>query len=173
MIKETTTSTLPHEKAWKDSTNEKESNAGIIEKTSSKIHEATSSASTAVSDLAERAKRRISETSEAAKQQYTEIKEQAAIKGSEAKQAVQSSFERRPLIYVAGALLAGVAIGMALPSSRKENRALASSGQKLRETASNAKRETMHAAEAAVDTFQDELSSDSSPKKNSATGKTA
>ncbi|MDQ8181108.1 hypothetical protein [Pelagicoccus sp. SDUM812005] len=169
-MREETTTTLPHEEDWADSekqiatADKKSASPGIMEKASTKIHDAKSQAGAAASEFAGKTKQRISESSEAAKQRYVELKEQAALQGTKAKQAVQSSFERHPLAYLAGAVVAGVAIGMALPRSRKEKEALASSGQKLRHAAGEAKRETLHAAEAATeaatDTFQKELGAD-------------
>lgn len=134
---------------------------GVLDKTGDKLREIKDNASHTASDLADGAKRHIHDTSENAKVRYTEAREQAALKASETKQSVVNSFERRPLVYLAGALAAGVALGLAIPRSRKERQSLASSGEKLREAAIKAKDETTRAAksatEAATEKFEEKI----------------
>ncbi|MDQ8187407.1 hypothetical protein [Pelagicoccus sp. SDUM812002] len=154
-MREEETTTLPHEPTEADIEANQPKAGGFIEKTSSKIHDAKSQAGAAAIEFADKAKRRIADTSDAAKVKYTEVKEQASLKGAEAKVAVQSSFDKHPLAYVAGALVAGVAIGALLPRSRKESDMLASSGRKVRNTASSAVQETKEAAQAATDAATD------------------
>lgn len=170
MREETTnTPTLPHEEPAIGAAPSKPSKSGKIEKATSKIKESKTQATAAASEFAGKAKQRLSDSSDAAKHKYVETREKAALKSGEAQQAVRSSFDRHPLTYAAGALVAGIAIGMALPRSRREKQALASSGRKLRDTAHDIGRDTAHAAEAATDaatdTFQEELSSAGSHNK--------
>lgn len=165
----TNTPTLPHEDPAIGAAPSEDTESGLLKKTSSKLRETKTQATAAASEFAGKAKQQLADSSDAAKHKYVEAKEKAALKSGETTQAVKSSFERHPLAYAGGALVAGIAIGLALPRSRREKQALASSGRKLRDAANEAGRETLHAAEAATDaatdTFQEELSSAGSHKQ--------
>lgn len=107
-------------------------------------------AATTASDILGTAKHKLQETKETAASRLTATRKEIASKAEKAKKEVQSSFERHPLMYVAGALATGVVLGLAIPRSRKEKEAFSESGQKLRDTAERVKEDASQAASSAT-----------------------
>lgn len=126
-----------------------ESTENFKGKAADSLHKANSLIKENAVQLKETASESLSEAQEAVKANYSKATDLAAESYSEAKTIVKSNFEKHPLAFLAGAVATGVAIGMALPNTKKEGSILKKPANSVREGAAEAKSKIAKAAEAA------------------------
>lgn len=135
---ETQTHENPTEAPWNEvhseSSEEHKSLARrTIDSSADTINRAKANVASTTSSLMDKAGEQYRQTSAAAKRGYEQLSEQASQAYSKSKTEVQRSFNAHPLAYMAGALVAGVAVGLVLPRLKKEKETLATAGKKIQE----------------------------------------
>lgn len=108
------------------------------------VGEVTSNAQHYVSETAEQARQRAEEVQRQAQQKAAEAQRQARRQMRRAKRSFWQTMEENPLAIGVAAAAAGALIGLALPSTEKENELMGETRDRLVEDASSTVQETMH-----------------------------
>lgn len=126
-----------------------------------KVGDLAHSAQDKVSDLAYAAKDKASDIAYTVKDKASDLAYAAKDKSQEAVSALDSFVHNNPLAAGAVALLVGTAIGLALPSTLKENEWMGDTRDRLKDKATDAISDMTHkvqnVAEAAIDSAKDSM----------------
>jgi hypothetical protein len=119
----------------------------VAENTHEWVSETAGRAQQTAKDATETVTQQVHATSEAVRENVNSAAEQARIKAAQTRRRAKRSFwqtmEENPLAIGAAAAAAGALIGMALPSTEKENELMGETRDRLVEDASTSVQETM------------------------------
>jgi hypothetical protein len=105
-----------------------------------------------VSNMAESAQEYMAETAEQVQARTEQARIQANRQVRQVKRSFWHTMEENPLAIGAAAIAAGALIGLALPSTEKENELMGETRDRLMEDASSTVQETMHKVQTVAET---------------------
>jgi ElaB/YqjD/DUF883 family membrane-anchored ribosome-binding protein len=125
------------------------------------VAERTSSVKERAGEAAERVQERVQELSSSARERASEFGVRAREQSRRAKTGVEHTLEENPLLLVAGAAILGLAVGLLLPSTHKEDEVLGPARDRLADRAGEkfdrAKEVATEAAREVKDTVRTEV----------------
>lgn len=108
-----------------------------------------------VQELGEEAKERAQEFGQQVKEHAHDVGHRAQEYWDQGRETVENAFEQHPLLFVAGAIGVGVALGTAIPTTKQEDRYLGKYRDMLFDRLSDYSHEAVHrAGEVAHSSFQ-------------------
>lgn len=110
-----------------------ESHSGISEKARQRLQSAKEKASEALDS----GRHAVESGRRVASERYQRVKSEASRAYEDGVESVRTSFQQRPLAFALGAFAAGIVIGMLLPTSKPERRALSSAAERMRAQGEN------------------------------------